>query len=176
MRAVPQRYPKRRAGSGILVPAREAIGQLSAAKRTRDSGASRRARKPGGVAGEKPLLFVFAEDELLDLPRRTPAGAPGCGVFRTLSYLPPSGKLRHVENHGTQNRGELHRLPHARRTDEPPSFLQQRGKPSGRRCAITGSRSTRRAVSIDTKCETASLNFSQTSRKPIVASGVDLCW
>ena len=75
-----------------------------------------------GLLREKPLLFVFAEDELLDLPRRTPAGAPGGGVFRSLSNLPPGGKLRHVENHGAQNCGELHRLPHARRTDNRHRF------------------------------------------------------
>ncbi len=53
-----------------------------------------------GLLAEKPLLLIFAEHELLDLPRRPSAGARGGGVFRSLPDLSPGRKLWHVKNHG----------------------------------------------------------------------------
>ncbi len=68
------------------------------------------------------MLSVFAEHELLDVPRCAPTGAPSSDVFQSLPNLPPGRKLWHVENYGAQNCGQLHRLPHARRTDKRHHF------------------------------------------------------
>jgi len=63
-------------------------------------GTPRRSRKPGGPAAEKPLLLIFAEHELLDLPRCPSTRAGGSVVFGSLPILSPGGKLRHVQNQG----------------------------------------------------------------------------